>query len=963
MADTLRSESSLPHVCRIALILIVTASGALAGEIALEYKLDPPVISPFEFEGQSFHKVYMEDAPVTGNPGEPALPTLGVYVLLPYGTEFDGAEVTASNETLVTSGIRIEPCGYPMKLSESRSDPQIPVLDSQAYESTLPYPRSRYDVVGTQCFRGFNILVLKLYPIRFTGATGELRFASDLTVRVTAIPTAEIPSTYRGLTQDADLVRCIVDNPDLIATYPVSASTVKDGYDLLIITTDALAAGFLPLKEYHDTTGCATQIHTVDTDIGSADPADVRDYIREKYLSDGINYVLIGADDELIPAQDLYVLAWTTEEFAMPADFYFSCLDGTFDFDGDQLWGEPHDGEGGGDVDLMSEVSLGRACVFNQLELQRFVEKTIHYLESEKDPYLREVLFTGEYLGYPNMKRYGAYGLELLDDGSSDDGYTTVGFPSRVYDVEKLYDLLWPGGWPASEIVDRINEGRHIITHLGHSNASYSMKLYIEDLDQLENEDLCFIYNMGCFAGDFDGLGPDCWAEEVTVKRSAGAFAGIMNARYGWVEGFLDTDRADGPSLRFAREFWDALFNPDENLGSIGRAHSDSRHDNIWRINQGANRWVAYEITLFGDPTIELKKPASIVFSCPEGLPHVVSPGEPTPIHVHIVCTEGGTIVPGSEMLYYSVDGCDYQSLPLDPVDGTLYEAELPPLECSQSVEYYFSANELTYGQYSDCDQQNAHRTIIAEEMVTLFSDDFESESGWSATGGLWQRGVPTGQGGSHTSHDPVSGTVGPNVFGYNLSGDYENNLPEMHLTSPQLDCSEYQYVLLSFDRWLGVEQSEFDHASVRISTDGLTWDTVWSNASAIADGEWIETEYDISNWAANQSEVLLRWTMGATSDSMTYCGWNVDNVRVEAYRCQTYMCGDADGSWAIDIDDAVHLIGYIFSGGPAPEPTESGDCTCSGGVDIDDVVHLILYIFGAGNPPCDLDGDAVPDC
>jgi hypothetical protein len=75
------------------------------------------------------------------------------------------------------------------------------------------------------------------------------------------------------------------------------------------------------------------------------------------------------------------------------------------------------------------------------------------------------------------------------------------------------------------------------------------------------------------------------------------------------------------------------------------------------------------------------------------------------------------------------------------------------------------------------------------------------------------------------------------------------------------------------------------------------------------------------------------------------------------------FICGDADATEAVDIDDVVWLIAYIFSGGPEPIPYESGDANCSGGVDIDDVVWLISYIFTGGNMPCDTDGDNVPDC
>jgi hypothetical protein len=75
------------------------------------------------------------------------------------------------------------------------------------------------------------------------------------------------------------------------------------------------------------------------------------------------------------------------------------------------------------------------------------------------------------------------------------------------------------------------------------------------------------------------------------------------------------------------------------------------------------------------------------------------------------------------------------------------------------------------------------------------------------------------------------------------------------------------------------------------------------------------------------------------------------------------FVCGDADGSSAVDIDDVVFLIAYIFSSGTPPEPIESGDADCSGSIDIDDVVYLIAYIFAGGNLPCDTNDDGLLDC
>ena len=68
-------------------------------------------------------------------------------------------------------------------------------------------------------------------------------------------------------------------------------------------------------------------------------------------------------------------------------------------------------------------------------------------------------------------------------------------------------------------------------------------------------------------------------------------------------------------------------------------------------------------------------------------------------------------------------------------------------------------------------------------------------------------------------------------------------------------------------------------------------------------------------------------------------------------------VCGDADGSGDVDIDDVVYLINYIFASGPEPVPQYCvGDADGSGEVDIDDVVYLINYIFASGPAP-------VPTC
>ena len=63
-------------------------------------------------------------------------------------------------------------------------------------------------------------------------------------------------------------------------------------------------------------------------------------------------------------------------------------------------------------------------------------------------------------------------------------------------------------------------------------------------------------------------------------------------------------------------------------------------------------------------------------------------------------------------------------------------------------------------------------------------------------------------------------------------------------------------------------------------------------------------------------------------------------------------LVGGANNSGDISISDAVYIISFIFSGGPAPALPCLGDADGSGAITISDAVYLIGFIFGGGPTP-----------
>jgi hypothetical protein len=273
------------------------------------------------------------------------------------------------------------------------------------------------------------------------------------------------------------------------------------------------------------------------------------------------------------------------------------------------------------------------------------------------------------------------------------------------------------------------------------------------------------------------------------------------------------------------------------------------------------------------------------------------------------------------------------------------------------------AANVLPNGNYTDVVQfvnltnhvGDTTRDVLLEVGVPTvqYAWNMDTNPGWSISGGLWAWGKPTGGGGAYGGPDPTSGYTGLNVYGYNLNGDYTNNMPEYHLTTAAIDCSSLTQTSLRFRRWLGVERFTYDKAYLRISTDGANWFNVWNNPdSETADLTWVAQEFDISTWADNRPTVYLRWTMGITDSGWTYCGWNIDDVEIWGVEAQSYPVGDLNCDGNVDFGDINPFVLALTN--PAGYAVQFpncdirlGDINGDGRVDFGDINPFVRLLTG----------------
>ncbi|MEP0845805.1 MAG: hypothetical protein HRF50_03170, partial [Phycisphaerae bacterium] len=234
--------------------------------------------------------------------------------------------------------------------------------------------------------------------------------------------------------------------------------------------------------------------------------------------------------------------------------------------------------------------------------------------------------------------------------------------------------------------------------------------------------------------------------------------------------------------------------------------------------------------------------------------------------------------------------------------------------------------------------------TITPPAPQQAYNFNMDTDPGWT-TQGQWAWGTPTG--GGSRNHDPSSGHTGSNVYGYNLNGDYTNNMPRYDLISTPIDCTNMLSVELRFWRWLGVETLPFDWASVQASTNGTDWTVLWVNADTVSDAAWVQQTFDLTSLAAEQPTLYLRWTMGPTDDSNRYPGWNIDDVELWGIVRTPAIPGDLDGDGDVDLADLSDLLSSYGLCEGDPAYNAAADLDGSGCVDLTDL-SILLENFGA---------------
>ncbi|HEX2955370.1 MAG TPA: S8 family serine peptidase, partial [Chitinispirillaceae bacterium] len=605
-------------------VLVEVSNPGSTEHLVFNYKIPEAELITLKekFNDVQVKRIYLGNAPLSGDEGKPVLPVIPAQFIIPAGKAIASIEILRNQKTTLLGKNFVEfgkakvPLIKNAKFRQSHPNADI-------YQKDDPYPSRNGSLVTIQKKKGVNIGIVNINPVQYFPKSGKIAVYSNLELHVIfKDDTKKAKSTIPVKTKELNLSGMGVENPEALESYTSETPSLLNNkakgictsalqYSYVLITsqsirdakTDYTVHDLILHRQAQGVSATIVTIEDILTNYSGIDDAEkVRNFIIDAYSNWNTQYVVLGGDVSIIPYRNLY-----SDGEYIPSDMYFQCLDGTFNSDGDLYWGEPADGDDGSDVDLMSEVSVGRISAENPEEIANFIYKTITYenLPSEAS-YLTRACIAGEYLGEqfgPGEFGYATPYMEEIRLGASSSGYTTKGFTEcSAFAEDTVYDSP-VSEWGKDSILSIINSGRYsIINHLGHANETYVMKFENGDADQLTNKNPLFVYSQGCYPGHFP---VDCMAEHLTTSTRSGMFAVVFNSVYGYGGYNESKETLDGPSQRFDRQFWDGFFN--EMIFRIGDLNADSHEDNLWCINADLIRYCMYETTLFGDPFTMLR--------------------------------------------------------------------------------------------------------------------------------------------------------------------------------------------------------------------------------------------------------------------------------------------------------------------------------------------------------------------
>ena len=869
----------LPVVCVVAVLASAAAAGSntgsvsvnvvqsIADQIVIEYQLGSFDQATVEIDGEPYAHVVLPHEAQLLNAGAPALPHVARSVIIPN----DGVMALDVTDAQFYDIENIDLAPSKGDLSRTIDPADVPYWFGDEYGQDAFYPGPLATLGEPYILRDYRGLVVDVNPFQYNPVRRTLRVYTAVTVKLNRVSSGGL-NVLKTIDAHAQASRAFAD---VYRAHFVNAPTtlrytpLDELGNMLIICYDAWLPNVQPLVTHKNQIGIATTAVGVST-IGNTSTA-IKNYILNLYNTTNLAFVLLVGDVAQVA---------TPSASGGASDPSYALLAGS---------------------DNYPDIMVGRFSAETAAQVDTQVLRSVEY----------ETLAATQQTWFLRATGIGSeYGGSGQGDNNEAD-YVHIGIIRNLLLANgySLVDGLYGPNLPtAGQVTTAVNAGRGLINYCGHGSVtSWSTTGFSNtNVNALTNDNMLpIIFSVACVNGQLNYSSGPCFAEAWMRATHNGEPIGAAATYMSSINQDWD------PPMAAQDEFNELLVaGTYHSVGTLFYAGSCGMMDK-YPGSSAINMYNTWHI--FGDPSLRV---VGVPGPTPPTATSVsVDVGVGTLATVTLQATDDGDPNPPAALTYI-VTALPAHGRLRDPGAGFINSVPYM-LVSGSAVDYYptayyqgadsfqFKAND---GGTAPSGGDSAVATIsISIGGVSRFHNfTLDADPGWS-TENAWSFGIPL-HGGSHAL-DPASGHTGQNVYGYNLAGDYANSITTTaYLTTTVLDCRNHAGTELRFWRWLGVETALYDHANIAVSNDGTTWTTIWNNPGGtsgnISDTTWSQQVFDISALADDQPTVYIRWGMGPTDSSVSYPGWNIDDIEIWGNATLTPIPGDVDCDGTVNYGD-----------------------------------------------------------
>jgi len=508
---------------------------------------------------------------------------------------------------------------------------QIPVVipHSSSYSGGA-FPSVSIHDVNTGNKTGFRVASFTYVPFTWDPATGIISLVTSATLTPIVVPATDAPELALSDLQVRTAISAlesVVQNPEMLEVYAPEIVSGVDGAPWVLIADEALQSTLQPLIDLRATTHGSQFVTTqwiYDNFTGRDTQEKIRNYLINAYENQGLVYALIVGDfGETTRVSSLQI---GSNILNATADLYFADLDGTWDGDNDNKFGELSDG-----LDYYTDLYVGRYSTDVVSRLAVMVDRTVAYeTTAPSGDWQTTALLAGAGL-WPAQNYWGSFVCDSI----------ALRIPSS-WTVHKLYETA--ASHPNNQI-DILNDGVSYCSPNGHGFEAGIYWYYNPPTDLisagnytgLTNNDIPpVIHSIACLAGSIQNIASI--AERLMFRAQGGAVAVMFNSDNGW-----GAPPNMGASEWLELYFAEVLFVAEQY--EIGVTHGVSKDEFKANVSISMQTWVLQENNLLGDPALKFIA-GQMGIEEGEGNPSVATPAiyAPSPNPVSGTCAVNFTM-------------------------------------------------------------------------------------------------------------------------------------------------------------------------------------------------------------------------------------------------------------------------------------------------------------------------------